>query len=161
MAKSRAQKQEALTSIADLLEKATSVVFTGFNKLTVGEITATRKAMRGAGVTLRAVKKTLLHKAVESRGLGALPELSGQIALAYGDDSIAPAREVFTAGKRFEGKLTILGGIFEGALVDQVKMSTIAAIPAREVLLAQLVNIINSPVQRIVITLGAIAKSRN
>lgn len=160
MAKNKVQKQESLKKIADILRAATSVVFVGFDKLTVGETTEARKSMRSAGVKFLAVKKTLLAKALHESTYGAGPELPGQVALAYGADSLAPAREVFQIGKKNGGKVTILGGIFEGAYANGEKMLSLATIPSRETLLAQFVNLINSPIQRFVIALNHIAEAK-
>jgi len=161
MAKSKQQKQEALKELSSVL-KAKTVVFAGYDKLTVGETVSTRKAMRAAGVKLLAVKKTLLAKAAAAASFADLPALPGQVALAYLSDThgdvLAPARETLQAGKQLEGKITILGGIFDGAVTDKERMTAIASIPSRETLLAQFVNLINSPVQRFVIALDAIAK---
>lgn len=160
MAKTRIQKEEALKTLSSVLKDSKSVVFAGFDKLTVGEITSTRKAMRAAGVKMLAVKKTLLGKALSDSSFGELPPLTGQVALAYSEDLLAPAREVFVAGKKLEGKLTILGGLFEGALADKDRMTSIASIPSREVLLGQFVNLINSPIQGLVIALSEISKKK-
>ncbi len=160
MAKTKEQKSEALKEIGAIIKDSKSVVFAGFDRLTVGEVTAMRKAARARGVKLLAVKKTLLGKALAERKLGDLPALSGQVALAYGADLLAPAQEVFSAGKKLEGKLSILGGIFEGVLADKEKMMTIATIPPREILLGQFVNLINSPIQGLVIALDAIAQAK-
>jgi len=163
VAKSKVQKKESLKEIADVLTSAQSVVFAGFNKLTVGETTEVRKTMRASGVKLLTVKKTLLARALTESPYGAGSSFSGQVALVYGStaDALAPARETFQAGKKYEGKLSILGGIFEGALADKEKMTSIAMIPSREVLLAQFVNLINSPIQRFVIALDVVAKTKS
>ncbi|OHA18735.1 MAG: 50S ribosomal protein L10 [Candidatus Taylorbacteria bacterium RIFCSPHIGHO2_01_FULL_46_22b] len=161
MAKSKTQKAEALQAIDAVLKDAKSVVFAGFNKLTVGEVTAARKAMRAVGVTLLTVKKTLLAKTLSAHSFGEIPSLTGQVMLAYGKDMLAPAREVLQVGKKLEGKLSILGGIFEGVFADKAKMTIIAEIPSREVLLAQVVNIINSPIQGLVIALNAVAGKKS
>ncbi len=160
MAKTKTQKQESLKTIADIFKTAKSIVFTGFDKLTVSEVTDTRKVMRATGVRLVVVKKSLLTKALKESSYAQAPEFSGQIALAYGDDAFASAREVYQAGKKLENKLSILGGIFEGKLTDKETMLSIATIPSREVLLAQLVNLINSPIQGFVVGLNAIAAKR-
>ncbi|OHA27340.1 MAG: 50S ribosomal protein L10 [Candidatus Taylorbacteria bacterium RIFCSPHIGHO2_02_FULL_46_13] len=160
MAKNKTQKQQALDELSGVLKKAKTVVFAGFNKLTVSEATQTRKAMRASGVKFLVVKKTLLAKSLADNSFGATTALPGQVALAYGPDLIAPAREVFAAGKKFDSKLSILGGIFEGVLVDKEKMSAIASIPSREVLYGQFVNLINSPIQCFVIALNAIASRK-
>lgn len=161
MAKNKAQKQQVLENLSGVLKKAKTVVFAGFNKLTVSEATLTRKAMRSAGVGFLVVKKTLLAKSLADNAFGTASELPGQVALAYGADLIAPAREVFAAGKKFDSKLSILGGIFEGVIVDKEKMTEIASIPPREVLYGQFVNLINSPIQSFVIALNAIAGRTN
>lgn len=161
MAKTRIQKEKALKEISEVLTRAKSMVFTGFNKLTVGEMTAARKTMRAAGVKFLSVKKTLLAKAFEDSKLGALPILSGQVALAYAEDSLAPAREVHQTGKKLEGKLSILGGVFEGTLKDSAGMFLIATIPSRQVLLAQLANLLNSPIQRFVVALSKVAEKKS
>ena len=159
MAKTKIQKKEVLDSLKDIFTNATSVVFVGYDKLTVGEAVLTRKAMKAVGVQYRAVKKTLLSKVLTDSSFADTP-LPGQIALAYGDDVLAPAREVFSAGKKFDGKLSILGGIFEKVLVGKERMMAIAAIPSREVLLGQLVNLINSPIQRLAVVLSEVAKKK-
>jgi len=162
MAKTKVQKKESITELAHILASTKSFVFVGFDKLTVGETTEARKTMRKAGVRMLTVKKTLLDKALSETSYGAGPTLAGQVVLVYGDgsDVLAPAREIFQAGKKYEGKLSILGGIFDGVYADKEKMMSIATIPSREVLLAQFVNLINSPVQRFVIALDAIAKTK-
>ena len=162
MAKTKTQKKESLKVIADVLKTSSSVVFAGFNKLTVGETTEARKTMRAAGAKLLTVKKTLLAKALAESSYGAGSPLSGQVALVYatGADMLAPARETFQAGKKYEGKLSILGGIFDGVYADKEKMLSIATIPSRETLLAQFVNLINSPIQGFVIALSKIGEKK-
>ena len=164
MAKTKIQKQESLKKISEILKGAKSVVFAGFDKLTVGENTQARKTMRTSGVKLLTVKKTLLAKALAESQYGAGPDLKGQVALAYAQedsDALAPAREVFQAGRKYDGKFSILGGIFDGAYADSERMLSIAMIPSREVLLAQFVNLINSPIQRFAVVLDAIAKTKS
>ncbi len=98
---------------------------------------------------------------MEGKAQGTLPELSGEVAIAYGEDQIAPAREIFSFQKTHKGSLNILGGIFEGNFIDSVKMMEIATIPSKEVLYAQFVNLINSPIQRFAVVLDAIAKAKS
>jgi ribosomal protein L10 len=54
--------------------------------------------------------------------------------------------------------LKIIGGVFGGKFVDGKTMLGIATIPSREILLGQFVNIINSPIQGLVMALDQIAK---
>ncbi len=54
----------------------------------------------------------------------------------------------------------LIGGVFEGKFLDAKAMLSIATIPGREVLLAQFVNLINSPIQRLAIVLNRVAVKR-
>jgi large subunit ribosomal protein L10 len=105
--------------------------------------------------------KILAQKAFTEKGVqGDMPELAGELALAYGDDLLSPAREVFSFEKKFDGKVSIMGGVFEGKYMTKEEMTTIASIPSQHTLYGMLVNLINSPIQRVVIALNEIAKTK-
>ncbi|HLD34554.1 MAG TPA: 50S ribosomal protein L10, partial [Patescibacteria group bacterium] len=87
---------------------------------------------------------------------GEMPALDGQIGLAWGADQIAPARGVYEFQKKLDKKVELLGGIFEGRFMNREEMSGIASIPPRQTLYGQLVNVINSPIQGLVIALSKI-----
>ena len=89
--------------------------------------------------------------------------LEGEVAVAYGggEDSTIAARLVHEFGKKLTDKLTILGGIFEGKLVDGVKMQEIATIPPMATLRAMFAQLINSPRQRFAVVLSKVAEKKN
>jgi large subunit ribosomal protein L10 len=89
-----------------------------------------------------------------------MPQLDGEIAIAYSADLLAPAREIYVFEKKFKDNVKIVGGVFEGAYADREKMVAIATIPSQQVLYAQFVNLINSPIQRLVIGLSQIAEKK-
>src|SRR3989344_319301 len=102
---------------------------------------------------------------------GETPELPGEVAIAYlpaeasvkagsKDGTITP-REIYNFQKTHKGILNILGGIFDGKFISKEKMMEIAMIPSREVLYAQFLNLINSPIQRFAVVLNEIAKSKS
>ncbi len=138
-----------------------SIVFVNFHGLTAQTETNLRRTLRDNGVNYKVSRKTLLKRALNGKAEGEIPELSGEVALAYSKDMIAPAREVYNFAKTNKISLKILGGIFEKNFVNGEKMMTIATIPAREVLYAQFVNLINSPIQRFAVVLDQIAKTKN
>jgi large subunit ribosomal protein L10 len=93
-----------------------------------------------------------------------MPELEGEIAVAYqaekAGDILAPAREVYSFVKKFKDSLSIVGGVFEGKYIGKEDMVSIATIPGRQVLIGQFVNLINSPIQGLVISLDKIAEKK-
>jgi large subunit ribosomal protein L10 len=120
-----------------------------------------RRTLKGDGVGYYVAKKTLIARALKDAGYkGTVPELPGEVAIAYASkDATAAARGIHEFGKKHEG-LSILGGVFEGKYIDAVGMQAIATIPAVPVLRGMFVNVLNSPIQRTAIALGAIAAKK-
>lgn len=164
MAITKAKKKEIVDNLGTSLKDASSIVFVNFKGLPMAETTALRKGLTKNGVGYTVAKKTLMRRALAELGiLGEMPEIAGEVAIAYGsgEDTTLPAREVYAFQKKSEGKLTIVGGVFGSAYKTQAEMTEIASIPSREALYAQFVNLINSPIQRLVIGLNQIAESRS
>lgn len=155
----KAKKMEIVQRLKKEVIPAESLVFVNFHGLSVGETTALRKSLRAAGVGLIVAKKTLLKRALATSQItGVLPALEDEVAVAFGQDSLAPARGVQNFAKTHPEHLRILGGVFEGKYAVAALMLELAAIPAREVLYARLLNLFDSPLQRFVLILDGISK---
>ncbi len=162
MAIKKDKKREIVSSFAEILSSAQSVVFVKFDKLTVKEAQALRRQLRASGVGYKVGKKTLLNRALDEHGFRVdLPGLPGEIAVAYGTDPLAPAREVYDFQKGHKDQIAIVGGIFEGSYKDQTTMLSLATIPSREVLLSQIAFLLKSPMQRLAIAVNEVAKQKN
>jgi len=161
MAISKEKKVEIYEKIKDSLKDAQSVVFVNFHGLGVGDTTELRRSLKGEDVGYSVAKKTLIKRVLEELNPeGNMPQLDGELALAYSEDLTAPARGVYDFQKKHKNNISILGGIFEGKYMDQIAMTEIAAIPSIQVLHGQFVNIINTPIQQLVIALDKIAEKR-
>ena len=161
MAITKEKKKEIVGKFSDILKNAKSLVFVAFRGFKVAETTAMRKALKGKGIGYVVAKKTLLRRALEEKKIeGSIPELSGEIALVYGDDLLAPAREINLAAKTNKDNLSIVGGIFEGKFIGREEVLSLASIPTREILYGQFANLMISPIQRFVIALSQVAEKK-
>lgn len=161
MAISKSKKGEIVSDVSRILADSKTIVFLQFHGITVIEVGEVRKALREAGVGYRVAKKSLIKRALADAGVkGELPNLEGEVALISGADLLAPAREILEFTKKFKEKLTILGGVFDGEYKSKSEMITIASIPGIKTLQAQFVQLINSPIQRFVLALNAIAEKK-
>jgi len=156
----KSKKEEMVKDLEKAINNSESLVFVNFHGLKVNDETKLRRNLRDQGVNYKVSRKTLLKRALKGKAEGEIPELAGEVAIAYSKDPTAPAREIYNFQKTRKGLLNIIGGIFEGKFLGKEKMMEIAMIPSREVLYAQLVNILNSPIQRFAVVLDAIAKSK-
>ncbi len=162
MAITKAKKVEVVDKLKEALKGAASVVFVNFKGLSVADTATMRRSLREQGVGYYVAKKTLMKRALtEAKYEGELPELPGEIAIAWGaGDSTLPAREIYEHGKKHKGALTIMGGVFDGRFQDLEAMTAIATIPPIPVLRGMFVNVINSPIQGLVIALDKIRETK-
>jgi len=155
------QKKEELFKGAQEVAGKTSVVFVNFKGLSVGDTSAMRAKLREQDVNYVVTKKTLVKKAFAEAGIeGELPQLDGELALAYADDATAAAREMYLFQKEYKEKVSILGGVFENAFLAKDRMEEIAQIPSLHVLRGMFVNVINSPIQGFAMVVKAYADKK-
>jgi large subunit ribosomal protein L10 len=155
------KKKELVVSLEKALKGANSVVFVKFDKLQVADVNTLRRSLQAEKVGYQVAKKTLLKRALTTQGVtGELPEIGGQVAIAFGEDLLAPAREVFNFQKKHKDNISIIGGVFEGKYMNASEMMSIANIPALQVLRGMFVNLINSPIQRFAVVVNAIAEKQ-
>ncbi len=162
MAITKQKKVEIIERVKGIIGDSSTLVFAKFKGLPVSEQTELRRALRGAEVGYTVAKKTLLRRALESAGFeGQAPELEGEVALAYGKDELAPARELAAFVKKFPEHLAFAGGVFGGKYVSADEIKSIAAIPGMETLRAMFAQVINSPRQRFAMVLNEVAKTKS
>lgn len=161
MALKKEKKVEIVTDLEKSLKGTKSVVFVKFDKLKVADANKLRRSLQKEGIGYFVSKKTLLKRALGGEKItGELPELQGQVAIAFSDDLLAPAREVYTFQKTHKDNISIVGGVFEGRYMKAEEMMSIATIPPLQTLRAMFVNLINSPIQRFAVVVNAIAEKK-
>ena len=159
---SKQRKIEVVNELEGSLKNANSVVFVKFDKLKVSDVNALRRGLQKENIGYKVSKKTLLERVLSGKGVeGELPNLEGQVAIAYGEDLLAPAREVYSFQKGHKENISIVGGVFEGKYKNAEEMLSIATIPPLQTLRGMFVNLINSPIQRFAVVLDQIAQAKS
>lgn len=161
MAITKAKKQDILAKLEGIKNDSDSIVFVSFKGLPVADSTAMRNKMRAEGVGYFVAKKTLIARAFDGAFQGEVPQLDGEIAVAYSADAIAPAQNVKEFAGKFKEQVAIVGGVFQGVYKNKEEMTEIASIPALPVLRGMFVNVINAPIQGLVLGLNAIAEKKS
>lgn len=168
MAITKTKKKEILTKLQTIANKD-AIVFVNFHGLPVTKISEIRSELGKSDISYFVAKKTLVKKAFgESKVEGNIPQLDGELAIAYLDSSdkessndlTAPARGMYKFQKQYTDALSILGGVFEGRFLDKTGMEEIAQIPSQDVLRGMFVNVINSPIQGFAMVLKAYADTK-
>jgi len=140
------KKKEIVKDLADKLEKQKAIVFADFAGLKVKDIGDLKVKLRAGGAEFKVAKKTLMKVAFAQRGLELDPKpLEGQIAMAIGyQDEVAPAK-VLREFSKTNQNLKILGGLLENKLIDAAQVLSLALLPSKLELLAQLTGSLSAP----------------
>ena len=161
MAITRQKKEEIVAKVEGIVKDSSTLVFAKFKGLTVAEQNEMRKALRAQSVGYTVAKKTLVGRVLDAAAFeGSMPTLEGEVAIAYSQDELAPAREIAVFVKKFPEHLAFAGGVFGGKFMNAAEIKSVAAIPGIDTLRAQFVHIINSPIQKLVVALDQIAQKK-
>lgn len=147
MPKTRAQKQEIITKIADDFRAMKAAVFTSIGGYTMEDADSLRAKGKEQGVKSFVAKKTLLERALKEAGFDVnIDGLEGSILTSVGfNDEVSAAKLMADFGKKREA-IQLVGGILEGKLMDAKAVKTLATLPSKQQLLGQLVGTLNAPV---------------
>lgn len=139
-------KQATVAELREELANARTMIVSEYRGLTVKEIAEIRRALRKQDVTYRVVKNRLMRiAAADSVGEALSPLLTGPTAIAFGADEAGTAKAVLDATRPYK-IVRITGGVLGDRAIDADAVTRLAALPAREVLLAKLAGGMQAPV---------------
>ncbi|MBI4098352.1 MAG: 50S ribosomal protein L10 [Candidatus Levybacteria bacterium] len=154
----RLRKEQIVTELVEKLDASSSLVFADYKGLTHKQLEDLKKELKKQDCTIVITKNSLLKISLgksekyadfkDDESLN-LPTA----ALFMNADYVEPLKKVAKAIKAF-GLPKIKLGILEGQALDEAGVLKIASLPNRETLLAQLVGMLNSPIQGLAVVLN-------
>ena len=160
MSLNRSEKEAVITDVTTLAAQAQTLVLAEYRGITVADMTKLRNTARSQGVTLSVLKNTLARRAVAGSAFEVIgDQMTGPLIYGFSVDAVAAAKVVSDFAKTND-KLVIRGGAFAGKSLDVNGVKQLASIPSKEVLLAQLLGLMQSPVSRTARVLAALAEKR-
>lgn len=150
MAISRDKKEALVSELSELLSGAKMTVFARYQGISVAELQELRARARETGVTIKVVKNRLVRVAMSGSSVYKDTDssgLEGQLLYAVSaDDEVAPA-QVLHAFAKDHPSLELAGGFSgEGANLSADEVKSLAALPSKEQLVAEVVAQLLSPV---------------
>lgn len=155
----RPDKEASVAEITERFNDSDAALLTEYRGLRVSEIAEVRTALRDSDTDYKVLKNTLTRLAVREVGLEELVEmLTGPTAIAFiKGDAAAAAKALDDASKKYP-VLTIKGGVLNGKVIDAEQAKQLAKLEPREVLLAKIAMLMNSPAQQTVNVFGALLR---
>jgi large subunit ribosomal protein L10 len=154
------EKQAVVAEVSAQVAQAQTIVLAEYRGIEVGDITKLRANARKSGVYIRVLKNTLARRAVQGTQFEALAEkMVGPLVYGISADPVAAAKVVHEFA-RTNDKLVIKAGAYNGKMLDLAGVSALATVPSKEVLLAQLLGLLQSPVSGLARVLVAVAEKK-
>jgi large subunit ribosomal protein L10 len=154
----RDQKAAVVDEIAGQIEAAQAIFAIDYRGISVAQIADLRAKLRESDTRFRIVKNSLSERAADKAGAADLrPLLEGPTALALvGGDAALAAKALNDTARALNNIIEFKGGVMGGAAVSADDLRAIARLPSRDILNAQLVGTIASPLTGLVRTLNAL-----
>jgi large subunit ribosomal protein L10 len=152
------EKEQVVAELTERLRTAETLIVADYRGLTNAEIDGLRTKLIEHGARFAVVKNTLTRRAAEAAGADALLALlEGPSAIAFvesGGDPVAVAKALGDTARDTK-VLAIRGGVLEGAAMSAAEVESLAKLPPADVLRAQLVSAIVSPLTTVVMLIAA------
>jgi len=147
----RPEKASIVTDLSDKLKHSPFVLVTDYQRMKVADFTELRNRLMPVRAEMHVVKNNFLKRAMADSGFPDVGgQLVGQTAVVTGENDVAPVAKIF---KTFATEFKIAAlkiGFVDRAVLSAAEWETLAELPPREVLQAQLLGLLLSPATRLV-----------
>ena len=141
------QKKQVVADLTERLNNSIAGVIVDYKGINVADDTALRKELREAGVEYTVVKNTLLKLAIANTELSGLDSvLEGTTAIATSADDYVAAARILNKFADTHKNFEIKNGFIDKEVIDIAKISGLAKLPSREVLLANVLGAFQAPI---------------
>jgi large subunit ribosomal protein L10 len=156
----RNEKAAVVTDVAAQAARSQTLALAEYRGLTVEHLNKLRVDARSKGVYLHVLKNTLARRAVAGTPFEcAADAMVGPLIYGFSEDAVAAAKVIADFAKGND-KLVVKAGAYAGKALDANGVKALAAIPSKEVLLAQLAGLLMSPISRTARVLAALAEKK-
>lgn len=146
-------KQAVVAQVADVANKAISIVAADYRGLTVGEMTELRAKSRAAGVHLQVVRNTLSKRALTGTEFECMNDaLVGPLFLAFSLEAPSDAARLLRDFSKEHDKLEVKAISLSGKLMDASSLEAVASLPTKDEAISKLMYVMKAPVEKFVRT---------
>ncbi len=156
----RPEKVQAVAEIKERLEHAQAVFLAEYAGLSVKQQQMLRRGLREGGAEFKVVKMSLARLAAAELKLADLDELFlGPTGIAFADgDPVSAAKALKDFAKDNEA-FTVKGGLLGNEFLSPERISELADIESREVLLAKIAGLMQAPMANLAGLLSALPRN--
>jgi large subunit ribosomal protein L10 len=147
----RPEKASIVSELSEKLNRSPFVLVTDYQRMNVNHFADLRDRLAATGAEVHVVKNSFLKRAMSSSGMPDVTDkLTGQTAVVTGEKDVAPVAKIL---KTFIAEFKIAGlkvGVVDKSILSTEELETLAELPGRDILLAQLLGLLLSPATKLV-----------
>ena len=137
-------RDKMVKTIKDGVEKEKTTIVVGFQKVSSGDISSLRKLLRQKKARMHSSRNSLVKVAFKGSAHASLVEnLSGSTAVIVTNSDPTEVTKILVKFAEKNENFVFFGGILENGLIRKEDIKRIASLPAKEVLLTQLLGVLN------------------
>lgn len=167
------QKKAIVSELSGKLKSSCAGVIVSYQGINVADDTKLRKDLRESGVEYLVAKNTLLKRAAKDAEIEGLdPVLEGSTAIALSENDYVAASKILCNFAKEHEFFKIKSGFIDGNVIQVQEIKSLASLPSREVLIAQVLGGLNAPIsgfatvlngtiKGLVVALNAIAEKQS
>ena len=150
-------KEVSENRIKDTLKKSDAVFIIRYSGVSSPDLCSLRQTLKGSNSSLFVVKNSVARRALGDSGLELLVKnIEGPCGLVFVKDEPVAASQVLCNFVKEHEKLKLEGGSLNNKILEKKDIEAMSKLPSKEVLRAQVVMTLNSPISGFVITLNQI-----
>ncbi len=141
------QKQQLVDDLASRIQNSVAGVIVSYEGISVEDDTKLRRELREAGVKYTVVKNTLIKRAADKAGLSGLDEvLNGTSAIATSEEDYVAAARILQKFADDHKTFSVKSGYLDNEVISLEKIQSLAKLPTRDVLLANVLGAFQAPI---------------
>jgi large subunit ribosomal protein L10 len=151
----RPEKATIVEDLSTKLNTSPFLIITEYTGMNVLQFFELRSRLAGAGAQCRVVKNTFLRRAAAEVGYPDLADnLNGQTAIVTGGSDVCAAAKILKGFSAEFQKPAVKLGVLDRLIISKEQIRELADLPPKEILQSQLLGVLKSPMQKLVVLLS-------
>jgi large subunit ribosomal protein L10 len=151
----RPEKATIVEDLSTKLNKSPFLIITEYSGMNVLQFSELRSRLAGAGAQCRVVKNTFLRRAAAEVGYPDLANsLNGQTAIVTGENDICATAKILKGFSAEFQRPSVKIGVLDKLIISREQIRELADLPPKEILQSQLLGVLKSPLQKLVVLLN-------
>ena len=157
----RSEQTFLVRSIGRMISEADYCYFISYIGIPVKDFSVLRNQLAAQGAICHVLKNSLIKRAAAELNIEGIEavDLKGGTAMVFGKGDCSAIAKVLKEFGKKNDKIQAKGGYLDGAILKSADISALADLPAKPVLQAMLLGVLNAPARNLVTVLNAKASS--